>query len=1680
MRKLTIILCFAILSLSLASIGHASPESQALVAEGRVLLSNDGELTYSGLEAANLKFEAAVSADGTDQEANFFYAVTRVLFFALDQPNDSGDFGTLATLGDLFGAFGALRNNVDFMDEDAPFSDPPEMYDDYDPPDTIPAGNTIRAFLNGPHVDGKTTLVELIDLAIANLDKITDDPPTNPFKITLFAWETGDTDLEIDFADVLILKSTLYTFKAYLQILTSYDLNIPADGVRRLIALENGDILRFQQDLLDTYADFLKLSPANNALAGARTALLQGIDLYRDAFNYIEGESDYQGDDLFYFETDRDRHSAAHILTVIEDLETSLNLNQTATFETSEQNWQLTTSGLGTINFSVELDLDDNIANESAFGKYVDDFSINGSDITIVLVDNFYPCAGSPAFKTTFTGTLDGDMITSGNYSQTNCSGTFSGTFTGERTCSITETENLDFNYFFGYPYGDQGFTISPHKDQLSTRDFLPQFDKYNEEVPGTFPPTDDSTPVLNGIFSDSTTNNDIARELELEPSGNFNVPTATIDIDGSEADWLAITPDGDEVVFTDVSGDGDPARTGTDLEKLYLAKDDDYLYIGMTLHDGNPDTDVNTRFSLRLRSREDSWWPLVEVSAHYDSVWWVSSWSGSYEGSAAAGTNFIEWRVPIADITDYATTLNGKFVSADIRTSTGSCSTREYWENNDTRIRLNSTTTISGNVTCTAWTSGGIAITAYDGPDYKTAKVLGITYISAPGAYTISGLPDPSYMVYLYAVWDKDRNGIETFGDYWGYHFFDLTSPPYSDIVLLVDKEIEDNLGYTYIKTRPGKYRLFGTNTYTPNSIGFGSWDPNEAYWGDAIEWTFIGEADSDSPGTFSASDYYKTILMIWHEDSAFYFDSFEDLTAGTAFASSGTYEWRSSGIRNEGTTAWTEPDFFKGFPDTNYVWTDEGYGFNLFTMPDASPGSRDFRVTFDQDTDQDGLRDTLDTDDGDPDADGDGMPDGWETDHGLDPSVDDAAGDLDNDGRTNLEEYLDDTLPEVPNPMFSITGSVMNVQIPDNSTLISVIIGDDFTGSLPDDIETIIVKGPGGYLPYTRQDYTYNPIDREFSMSIPGSSELGEYTFTVKSGSKIGKTQSTDSDGDGTPDSSDNCPLDPNKIDPGVCGCGTADTDTDSDGTLDCNDNCTATPNSGQENADGDEFGDACDNCPDTFSLTQEDSDADGLGNICDYYPDNPDNKPVIDSPQDEANIGDVTEVLLETSGFSAAGGVTLIETIWYIKRADTGPDYDSYSVLGDATSYTVSGLEAGLKYVWYVEYVHSDGTSSWTYASDESTFKVGASEAGISFQAAASTSFEDYEMFSCCKWPNNPDAIILLAANPPDKTKYRIATYDPASGGYVEYGDSPLEIQPGRAYWVLARDGLDVMLDGIPVCDLNNIEVRLYYNASNQDGWNMIACPNSANYLWQNVEVMEYNTDGTFAYAPTRVSDPDPEIDNLIDRKLWRWDDGAYYDDTTLMEKNKGYWVKAKKENVFLRFSKIYQVAGPTKSNTMLASLLNKGQKWIKKWVFTSKVAFADANDSPPAPMGELSSSSGTTTSGVSGGGGGCFIATAAFGSPMAPHVKILRDFRDRFLQDNIVGKAFVNCYYAYSPPIADFIRKHDNLRTLVRLSLLPVVGISWAALKIGPTYSMLFMLLFVSGMIGLVRFRPKSKK
>lgn len=115
--------------------------------------------------------------------------------------------------------------------------------------------------------------------------------------------------------------------------------------------------------------------------------------------------------------------------------------------------------------------------------------------------------------------------------------------------------------------------------------------------------------------------------------------------------------------------------------------------------------------------------------------------------------------------------------------------------------------------------------------------------------------------------------------------------------------------------------------------------------------------------------------------------------------------------------------------------------------------------------------------------------------------------------------------------------------------------------------------------------------------------------------------------------------------------------------------------------------------------------------------------------------------------------------------------------------------------------------------------------------------------------------------------------------------------------------------------------------------------------------------------------------------------------------------------------------------------------------------------------------------TTTDGEGAGKKrGCFIANAAYGSPLHPYVRILRDFRDRFLMPSIFGRVLVNLYYKHSPFVANLIAKHKVLKVVVRINLLPLVVFSYSMVHLGPIVSavtFIFILVFSIFLLSIYR-------
>ena len=125
-----------------------------------------------------------------------------------------------------------------------------------------------------------------------------------------------------------------------------------------------------------------------------------------------------------------------------------------------------------------------------------------------------------------------------------------------------------------------------------------------------------------------------------------------------------------------------------------------------------------------------------------------------------------------------------------------------------------------------------------------------------------------------------------------------------------------------------------------------------------------------------------------------------------------------------------------------------------------------------------------------------------------------------------------------------------------------------------------------------------------------------------------------------------------------------------------------------------------------------------------------------------------------------------------------------------------------------------------------------------------------------------------------------------------------------------------------------------------------------------------------------------------------------------------------------------------------------------------------------------------------------GGGCLIATAAYGTELAPQVQFLREVRDNTLLSTTAGTTFMTgfnqAYYSFSPTIADWERENPMFRDTVRAFITPMVsslsimtladqgsesqvlglGISIIALNIG--------LYIAAPAIGIMQIKNKSRR
>gem|GEM_PF-5911019 len=181
------------------------------------------------------------------------------------------------------------------------------------------------------------------------------------------------------------------------------------------------------------------------------------------------------------------------------------------------------------------------------------------------------------------------------------------------------------------------------------------------------------------------------------------------------------------------------------------------------------------------------------------------------------------------------------------------------------------------------------------------------------------------------------------------------------------------------------------------------------------------------------------------------------------------------------------------------------------------------------------------------------------------------------------------------------------LSVQNTGNTDLTNVVLVDaqcdEIGGPNGDDGDGILNAGETWTYVCTVEDVT-EPFTNDASV-------MAWYSSKMVSDSDSATVEIKDSDGDGTNDCVDGCPNDPDKTEPGICGCGIADDDSDGDGVADCVDGCPNDPDKTEpgicgcgiadDDSDGDGVADCVDNCPDIANPDQADSDGDGIGDAC-----------------------------------------------------------------------------------------------------------------------------------------------------------------------------------------------------------------------------------------------------------------------------------------------------------------------------------------------------------------------------------------------------------------------------------------------------------------------------------------------
>lgn len=307
MNYRTIIFAGLVLFTLLLPLAASAATADLLVLEGRALLEQQT------LVQANAKFKQALDADASHQEANFFYAITRLL--SPVEANQNGpNSGKMDSIKELLDKFGISQTGRTIYNWTADFTK--NANGDAILPSTTPKSADIQEFV-------LTYVLPEIDESLANLSKIEIDFNTYITPAMLGQTDSGFVlvgNTEIDYGDIALLKAVFQGIKTSIYIDTAYNSDI---DIYDLYIKANAETIKNINQLFAQYPQLLKIKRSSN-FAPAKASFTSAIDLYLEASDFIRNESDDQLDDLVSIDP-FDLAGEADLRDTLNDIKLALN-----------------------------------------------------------------------------------------------------------------------------------------------------------------------------------------------------------------------------------------------------------------------------------------------------------------------------------------------------------------------------------------------------------------------------------------------------------------------------------------------------------------------------------------------------------------------------------------------------------------------------------------------------------------------------------------------------------------------------------------------------------------------------------------------------------------------------------------------------------------------------------------------------------------------------------------------------------------------------------------------------------------------------------------------------------------------------------------------------------------------------------------------------------------------------------------------------------------------------------------------------------------------------------------------------------------------------------------------------------------------------------------------------------